>query len=55
MFFKVVITLTVALCAVYYLICMLQVFKVIRFTPPHVDIKFPKMLIPFYYFFNNSK
>ena len=38
----------IPLAAVYYLLCILQLFGVIRFT--RVDIKFPKVLIPFYYF-----
>lgn len=38
----------IPLAAVYYLLCVLQLFGVIRFTK--ADITFPKVLIPFYYF-----
>lgn len=38
----------IPLAAVYYLLCVLQLFGVIRFT--RADIRFPKVLIPFYYF-----
>lgn len=34
----------------YYVVCLLEVFKIIKWTPPHIDIKFPQFLIPFYYF-----
>lgn len=35
---------------VYYLLCFLQCFGFIKFTKKE-DITFPKVLIPFYYFF----
>lgn len=38
----------IPLAAVYYLLCVLQLFGVIRFTK--AEIKFPIALIPFYYF-----
>lgn len=38
----------IPLAAVYYLLCVLQLFGVIRFTK--ANITFPKALIPFYYF-----
>ena len=38
----------ITLAAVYYLLCVLQLFGVIRFTK--AEIQFPKVLIPFYYF-----
>lgn len=44
----------VPLAVVYYLLCALQLFGVIRITKQ--DILFPKVLIPFYYFiFTNQK
>lgn len=42
--------LTVAL-ALYYAVCFLEIFGVIRFTTKKQHVSFPKMLIPFYYFF----
>lgn len=38
----------IPLAAVYYLLCVLQLFGVIRFTK--ANITFPKVLMPFYYF-----
>ena len=43
-----ILTLAVVL-IVYYAFCILQLFGLIKFTKE--DIKFFKMLIPFYYFF----
>jgi len=42
----------IPLAAVYYLLCVLQLFGVIRFTK--ADIRFPRVLIPFYYFICSS-
>ncbi len=39
----------IPLAAVYYLLCILQLFGLIRFT--RTRIEFPRVLIPFYYFF----
>lgn len=38
----------IPLAAVYYLLCVLQLCGLVRFTT--ADIQFPKVLIPFYYF-----
>lgn len=38
----------IPIAAVYYLLCVLQLFGIISFTK--AVIKFPKVLIPFYYF-----
>lgn len=37
----------------YYIACFLEIFEVIKFTADKKDagVKFPKMLIPFYYLF----
>lgn len=40
--------------AVYYIICFLEIIKVIKFTPAHMSIESPKFLIPFYYFFKKK-
>jgi hypothetical protein len=37
------------LVVIYYLLVMLQCFGVIRFSKE--EVSFPKILIPFYYFF----
>lgn len=39
----------IPLAGVYYLLCILQLFGLIRFT--RTRIEFPRVLIPFYYFF----
>lgn len=39
----------IPLAGVYYLLCILQLFGLIRFTKARIE--FPRVLIPFYYFF----
>ena len=34
----------------YYIACLLEIFKLIKWTSKKVTIKFPQFLIPFYYF-----
>lgn len=34
----------------YYVVCLLEIFKLIKWTSPHITIKFPEFLIPFFYF-----
>lgn len=50
MIWKVFISVFFLILALYYFVCALEVFRVIKFTAPHVTIKFPQVLIPFYYF-----
>ena len=42
----------IPLAAIYYLLCVLQLFGVARFTKS--EIRFPKVLIPFYYFIKSN-
>ena len=55
MFFKMLIGAIIFACALYYLVCFLEIFGVIKWTPKHISIRFPKMLIPFYYFSKKAK
>lgn len=34
----------------YYVVCLLEIFKLIKWTSPQTTIKFPEFLIPFFYF-----
>ena len=38
---------------IYFFCCLLEVFRLIKFTTPQTTIRFPQILIPFYYFFKN--
>lgn len=51
MIYKLIIGAIVLACLLYYAACFLEIFEVIKFTDKKTTIKFPKMLIPFYYFF----
>lgn len=42
----------IPLAAIYYILCVLQLFGVVKFTKN--EIRFPKVLIPFYYFFKSN-
>jgi hypothetical protein len=46
---KILCAITVILVVVYYIFVVLQSFGIIRFC--HENITFPRVLIPFYYFF----
>lgn len=46
---KLLSLVVIPLAVVYYIMCILQLFGVIRFT--RTRIEFPRVLIPFYYFF----
>lgn len=47
--FRIVIGLLVLACLLYYIACFLEIFGVIKFTKEGTEMKFGKMLIPFYY------
>jgi len=51
MIFKIFIAAFIFACGLYYVICFLEMFGIIKFTPENQEVSFPKMLIPFYYFF----
>lgn len=51
MIFKIFIGALVFACFLYYVVCILELLGLIKFTPEDQEISFPKMLIPFYYFF----
>ena len=47
MIYRVFIMLMLLAVALYYIVCFLQIFGLIRFTKNEVTV--PKMFIPFYY------
>ena len=49
--FKLFSILLVIAALLYYVVCVLEILKIIKFTPAHMSIESPKFLIPFYYFF----
>ena len=49
MIYTVIIGLFVIATVLYYIFCFLEIFEVIKFTGPKTTIRFPQMLIPFYY------
>ena len=49
MIYKVIIGLFLIATVLYYIFCFLEIFEVIKFTGKNTTIKFPQMLIPFYY------
>lgn len=51
MIFKIFIVALVFACFLYYVACILELFGLIKFTSEKQEISFPKLLIPFYYFF----
>lgn len=51
MIFRIFIVALIFACGLYYLACFLELFGIIKFTSEKQEITFPKMLIPFYYFF----
>ena len=51
MIFKIFICALVFTCFLYYVACILELFGLIKFTSEKQEIRFPKLLIPFYYFF----
>ena len=51
MIFKIFIGALVLACFLYYVVCLLELFGLIKFTSEDEEISFPKMLVPFYYFF----
>jgi hypothetical protein len=54
MIFKIFIVVLVFSLALYYAFCFLEIFGLIKFTKGYGSgVKFPKMLIPFYYLFKN--
>ena len=53
MIWKVFISVFFVVLAIYYFVCALEVFGFIKFTAPYTTIRFPKLLIPFYYFFKD--
>lgn len=53
MIYRVFIGVFALVYVIYVFLCLLEVLRVIKFTPPHVTIKFPQILIPLYYFFKN--
>jgi hypothetical protein len=52
--FKLFTILLVIAAMLYYIVCLLEIFRVIKFTPAHMSIESPKFLIPFYYFFKKK-
>lgn len=50
MIYKTFIGLFILATLLYYIVCLLEVFKVIKWTSKKTTIKFPEFLIPFYYF-----
>lgn len=49
MIYKIVIGLVVLALALYYLVCFLEMFGVIKFTKKETVMTFGKLIIPFYY------
>ena len=50
MIFKLFVGLFVLATFLYYVVCLLEVFGLIKWTPKKMNIEFPQFLIPFYYF-----
>lgn len=49
--YKIIITILIIALILYYLLCFLELFKVIKFTTKGVTLT--KLFIPFYYLFKN--
>lgn len=50
MIYKIFITIILFCVVLYYIFCFLEIFGVLKFTEGKGSgVKFPKMLIPFYY------
>ena len=54
MMYKLAIGLLVIACILYYFVCFLEIFGVVKFTKPTTTMKFSKMIIPFYYLFSKD-
>lgn len=48
--FEIFTGLFVLAALVYYIVCILEIIGLIKFTPAHMSVEAPKFLIPFYYF-----
>ena len=55
MIYRIFIVILLFCVVLYYLFCFLEIFGVIKFTQgKNSGVKFPKMLIPFYYLFTDK-
>lgn len=55
MIYKIFIGVFLICLFLYYVFCFLEIFEVIKFTEgKDGGVKFPKMLIPFYYLIKNK-
>lgn len=55
MIYRIFIIILLFCVVLYYLFCFLEIFGVIKFTQDkNSGVKFPKMLIPFYYLFTDK-
>ena len=55
MIYRIFIIVLIFCVILYYLFCFLEIFGVIKFTEgKNSGVKFPKMLIPFYYLFTDK-
>lgn len=56
MIYKIFIAILIFCVVLYYAFCFLEIFEVIKFTHQGEGsgVKFPKMLIPFYYLFTDK-
>jgi len=55
MIYKVIILLLLVSVVLYYIFCFLEIFDVLKFTGPNTKVKFPLMLVPFYYLIKEDK
>lgn len=55
MIYKFFISIVLIALGLYYLVCFLEIFGLIKWSSTKDGVQFPKMLIPFYYFFKTNK
>lgn len=51
MIWRIITIAFVIVTLLYYIVCLLEIFRVIKWTPKGTIIQFPEFLIPLYYFF----
>jgi Mn2+/Fe2+ NRAMP family transporter len=55
MIFRLLIGVILISVGLYYLFCFLEVFGILKWSSVKEGVKFPKLLIPYYYLIKNDK